>query len=238
MTAAEVMKLLEGKGKPNTAKIYARHGVREPLFGVSYADLGELTKKLKANQGLAEQLWASGNHDARVLAAKIADPERMSAKMLDAWVEDCSNYIISDAVSALAVRLPAAMDLASRWRKSSHEWTAAAGWNIVAILATEKRYPEAAAKADIARIQKEIHKSPNRVRHSMNNALIAIGIGLDALREAAVQAAKSIGKVEVDHGETGCKTPDAVSYLEKAAARAASRTRVTGAKMKASKSAK
>ena len=37
----------------------------------------------------------------------------------------------------------------------------------------------------------------------------------DKLSKKAIAAAKKIGKVEVDHGDTGCKTPDAESYIVK-----------------------
>jgi hypothetical protein len=52
----------------------------------------------------------------------------------------------------------------------------------------------------------------------MNNALINIGVRSSALQKKAIAAAKRIGKVEVDHGETGCKTPDAVAYIKKTVA--------------------
>ena len=68
-------------------------------------------------------------------------------------------------------------------------------------------------------IEREIHKRKNRTKHSMNMALCAIGIGRDALRTEAIAVAKRIGKVDVDHGETNCKTPDAAAYIQKAAAR-------------------
>jgi hypothetical protein len=53
----------------------------------------------------------------------------------------------------------------------------------------------------------------------MNNALIAIGVCKQGLRQQAIASAKRIGKIEVDHGETNCKTPEAMSYIEKAAQR-------------------
>jgi len=53
------------------------------------------------------------------------------------------------------------------------------------------------------------------VRNAMNNALIAIGIRNPHLEKKAIAAAQKIGKVEVDHGETGCKTPDAIPYIQK-----------------------
>lgn len=50
----------------------------------------------------------------------------------------------------------------------------------------------------------------------MNGALISIGVFKPSFRDKAIDAAKRIGKVEIDHGETTCKTPDAVLYIEKA----------------------
>ena len=44
----------------------------------------------------------------------------------------------------------------------------------------------------------------------MNGALISIGIRNAKLEKLAIAAAKRIGKVEVDHLETSCKTPDRV----------------------------
>jgi hypothetical protein len=52
----------------------------------------------------------------------------------------------------------------------------------------------------------------------MNNAVIAIGIRSPTLRKLALTVAKRIGKVEVDHGETNCKTPDAAAYILKTVA--------------------
>ena len=49
----------------------------------------------------------------------------------------------------------------------------------------------------------------------MNGALIALGAYKASLRKDVIAAAKRIGKVEVDHGETACKTPDAVEYIAK-----------------------
>ena len=50
---------------------------------------------------------------------------------------------------------------------------------------------------------------------AMNNALIAIGIRNARLEKLAIAAARRIGKVEVDHGETSCKTNDAEAYIKK-----------------------
>ena len=54
----------------------------------------------------------------------------------------------------------------------------------------------------------------------MNSALIAIGIRNEDLERKAIEMAREIGKVQVDHGATSCKTPDAEPYIKKARERA------------------
>jgi len=78
MTLADALRVIKTKGKPNTAKIYRRHGVTEPTVGLSYADLGALVKAVGVDHALAIKLWDTGLHDARVLATKVADPARLT----------------------------------------------------------------------------------------------------------------------------------------------------------------
>ena len=80
-------------------------------------------------------------------------------------------------------------------------------------------FDEAALGGWIEKIETGIHRAPNRVRHCMNNALIALGLFSPAQQKRALQAARRIGRVEVDHGQTGCKTPDAADYIRRTVAR-------------------
>jgi 3-methyladenine DNA glycosylase AlkD len=221
--AAEVLAELTALGKPSAAKMYARHGVKEPSVGLSAADLQRLVKRLGVQNELALELWQSGVHDARVLATKLADPGALSVRQLEAWLGEASNYVIVDALSALAAQLPGARELALRWTRAKTEWSAAAGWNVLAQLALAGELAEAGAGELLERIERDIHAAANRVRHSMNGALIAIGGALPGLRERALAAAERIGSVEVDHGQTGCKTPEAAPYIRRMAAHAARR---------------
>ena len=116
------------------------------------------------------------------------------------------------------------------------------GWNLVAGTAQV-----AGADADaeleerlgalIDDIEAGIHKAPNRTRYAMNSALIGIGGYFPALTKKAIAAGRRIGKVDVDHGETGCKTPDAVPYIEKMVARRANKKAGKKASKKAGKKA-
>ncbi len=215
-TDTQVLQELEALGKEQTRKTYRRHGVGANQYGVSYGDLGKLKKRLKTDHTLAVQLWASGNHDARILALMIADPAQADAATLDIWVHDLDNYVISDALSSYVSASPLARELAEQWIQSGDEWIAATGWNVFAHLAMQDQsLPDGYFEPYIARIERDLHASKNRVRHSMNNAVIAIGVRSDALEGQAVAAAARIGKVVVDHGQTNCKTPDAIAYIAK-----------------------
>src|SRR6185369_3349689 len=83
MSLAETMKALEAAGSAQTRKTYARHGAQEPMFGVSFATLKTLVKRIGVDHELALALWDTKNHDARTLAMKIADPARIRPADLD-----------------------------------------------------------------------------------------------------------------------------------------------------------
>jgi 3-methyladenine DNA glycosylase AlkD len=219
MTTSDAMRALEAVGTAQNRKVYERHGVRSSMFGVSYADLGKLKKSIGTDQALSEALWSTGNHDARVLATMIADPGTIGAKTIDAWAEDLDNHILADAFSILVARSRHGRARLEKWIGSNDEWIGAVGWTLLGTLAMSEEPPPAGAlEGYLATIERNIHSAKNRVRYAMNNALIAIGAGSDALERKAMAAAARIGTVDVDHGATGCKTPDARTYIPKTAA--------------------
>jgi 3-methyladenine DNA glycosylase AlkD len=86
------------------------------MFGVSFAAMGKLKKAIKIDHALARLLWATGNHDARVLSTMIADANTMTEAELAAWVGDLDNYVLTDSFSILAAQSPFA-------GKNMQEWT-------------------------------------------------------------------------------------------------------------------
>jgi 3-methyladenine DNA glycosylase AlkD len=222
MQLDDVMAELEQLGTEQNRKIYARHGAHGPMFGVSFANMDKLKKKIKIDHALAAALWATGNHDARVLATKIADPKQATRDHLEAWAHDLDNYGICDLFSGYVARTPHARACMEAWTPQSAEWIGRTGWLVLANLALhDQTLTDADLLPYLAIIEAEIHDRANYVRDAMNSALIAIGLRSPALQAAALAAAARIGKVEVDHGKTSCKTPDAAVYILKAAARKA-----------------
>jgi 3-methyladenine DNA glycosylase AlkD len=216
MKAHEILQEMESLGTEQNRKIYARHGVTDPMFGVSYANFDKLQKRIKKNHALTLELWESGNHDARVLAMRIVDPTQITAADVERWASELNNYTLTDAVAGTVAQASIDHATITAWTYADDEWLARIGWRLVASLAMENNtLPDDFFLLFLERITTDIHQGKNRVREAMNGTLIAIGTRNAEMERKAIEIAGVIGKVYVDHGQTGCKTPDAASYIRK-----------------------
>ena len=221
MTVEDILATFKTLGKPQTAAIYKRHGSGDNVYGVLTSEIAKCAKKIKVDHALSMKLWNTGNVEARILALSIADPARVSRADADALVKDGPVRFLGCYLSDLLARASIADTTMRAWMKSKEECTREMGYGILG--ARLRDHPESISDADaermLATIEKEIHRSPDRARYAMNGALISIGVFKPTLRKRAIEAAKRVGKVEVDHGETNCKTPNALSCIEKASKR-------------------
>jgi 3-methyladenine DNA glycosylase AlkD len=224
MTLEEVMRRLEQAGSGQTRKTFTRHGASGPMFGVLFGDLFTMMKKIDVDHALARELWATGNVDARNLAMKIADPQEITPRELDRWAIENPMRMCGLYIATLAAESPHGSSKLREWLSSSDERLQAAGWTLLGRLADlDESFPESELLRRVAEIEQRIHSAPNEVRNDMNRALIAIGGHNPAMREAVIAAAKRIGTVAVDNGDTSCKTPDVVATVEKMWARSGTR---------------
>lgn len=219
MTVQSIMAELEAKGSPNTKKVLLKHGVKEPFFGVKVSDMKVIQKKVKKDYQLSKDLYATGNSDAMYLAGLIADETKMTKKDLETWVKQSHSINVNEyTVPWIAAESNFGYELALKWIDAKEEYIAIAGWatlsNLVAIKPDEELDLKA-LKGLLQRVEKEIHKAPNRVRSNMNGFMIALGSFVPALTDAAIQTATKIGPVMVDVGDTSCKVPGAVDYIMK-----------------------
>ena len=224
MMVDEAMSALEKAGSAQTRKTYARHGAKEPMFGVSFATLKTLMKRIGVDHELALALWNTGNFDARNLAVKIVEPSRISPRELDQWAGDSNVRMCLGYVGSLAAESPHAGVKAAEWLGKSAGAIRCAGWSLVGAMAMrDETTPDAWFSARLADIERTLRSAPDAEREAMNHALIAIGCRSQPLRKAAIAVAKRVGKVEVDQGDTACKTPDAAPCIAKAWAHSASK---------------
>jgi 3-methyladenine DNA glycosylase AlkD len=135
MTLQEVMKQLKACGTEQNRKTWGRHGIKGEMFGVSFANLYKLQKQIKVDHALAEQLWATGNYDAQVLATLVADPNAMTDKQFEEWAKGLTSHGIAVMYDKLVIRSPLARKKAEKWHKSKDELIASLGWMLISGLA-------------------------------------------------------------------------------------------------------
>ncbi|MFZ3197861.1 MAG: DNA alkylation repair protein [Bacillus mycoides] len=196
-----VMQELETLGKERTKKIYISNGAKEPLFGVATGAMKPIAKKIKINQSLAEELYATGNYDAMYFAGIIADPKTMKESDFDRWMDGAYFYMLSDYVVAVTLsESDFAQDVADKWIASGDELRMSAGWSCYCwLLGNRKDHEFSESKiADMLEIVKNtIHDAPERTKSAMNNFLNTVGISYVPLHEKAVETAKEVGIVEL-----------------------------------------
>src|SRR6185436_8301993 len=225
MTAEEIVKELEPLGTEGYKKVMRSHGVPEPFFGVKIEDLKKIQKRIKKDYQLALDLYDTGIYDAMYLAGLIADDLEMTREDLRHWVEKAHCSALSEyTVPWVAAGGRHGHELAREWIESEKEGVATAGWaTLRGLVALEDDadldLPE--LRQLLQRVEKTIHKQPNRVRYVMNGFVIAVGCYVRELTELALQTAAKIGRVSVDMGGTACKVPSAPEYIQKVQSRGA-----------------
>lgn len=219
MTADEVLVQLEALGTEQTRRTLMRHGARPPLFGVRIGDMQPLRKKIGKNRQLALELFSTGNYDAMYLAGLIADETAMTKKDLQTWVNCGSGSPLCEStVAQLAAETPHARALGLQWIKSKKEAIASTGWSTLASwvsITVDSALDLKELERLVERVEKTIHDQPNRVRYCMNGFLSCVGCYVPGLTARALKAAKAIGTVEVDMGDTACKVPSVAETIQK-----------------------
>lgn len=196
-----VMKELEALGTERIKKTYINNGAHDPLFGVATGKMKPIAKKIKKNQPLAEQLYASGNYDAMYLAGIIADPTRVTEEDLERWIDAAYFYMLSDYVVAVTLaETDFAQVVADKWIVSHEELKMSAGWSCYCWLLGNRPDDEFSASKIanmLDQVENTIHASPDRTKSAMNNFIYTVGISYLPLHDKAVEIAKAVGPVEV-----------------------------------------
>ncbi len=220
MELNEIMDQLKSLGTDRTKKTYMSNGAQEPVFGVTIKAMKPIFKKIKYNQPLAEQLYATGNYDAMYLAGMIAEPKKMTEEDFNRWIDGAYFYMISDFIVAVTLaETDIAFTVADHWIDSGKELTMSAGWSCYDwLLGTRKdsEFNKDKLLAMLNRVRDTIHDQPNRTKYSMNNFIMAVGISFLPLHEEAKKIAQEVGKIDVFKGKNLCQTNVAAEYIQNA----------------------
>ena len=201
MNAEMVMQELEALGKERMKKMYISNGAHEPVFGVATGAMKPIAKKIKINQPLAEELYATGNYDAMYFAGIIADPKAMTESDFERWIDEAYFYMLSDYVVAVTLaEADIAQEVADKWIASGEELKMSAGWSCYCWLLGNRKdeeFSESKLAGMLQLVETSIHESPERTKSAMNNFVYTVGISYLPLHEKAVETAKAIGIVEM-----------------------------------------
>jgi len=173
----------------------ARYGINvENAFGVSVPDLRKIAKRLGADHDLAPALWATGNHEARLLACFVDDPARVTKAQMEAWARDFDSWDVCDqATTSLFDRTEHAWSKAVAWSGREEEWVKRGGFALMAGLAShDKAAGDRAFRKLLPLIQRAASDDRNFVRKAVNWALRNIGKRNRALNAAAIACAEKI----------------------------------------------
>jgi hypothetical protein len=223
MDLQTVMQELEALGKERTKKMYISNGAHEPLFGVATGAMKPIAKKIKRNQPLAEELYATGNYDAMYFAGVIADPEAMTEADFDRWMDDAYFYMLSDYVVAVTLaEADIAQEVADKWIESGEELRMSGGWSCYCWLLGNRpdtEFSEAKLAKMLDKVKDTIHNSPERTKSAMNNFVYTVGVSYLPLHEKALEIAKAIGPVEMKRDKKKSTILQASENIQKEADR-------------------
>jgi len=219
MTLDEALARLEALGNArvrelNAARTQFGGGVTGPQFGVKLGDIRAIAKEIKADHGLALQLWETGNFDARLLAILIMKPKMLSADELDRLVRSNETSQVSDWLNSYIVKAhPQKEALRLRWMESEAPPIAArAGWSL-----TAERIAKGADGIDLGalldRIERELPTAHPLPQWTMNVALANIGIHHPEHRERALAIGEAAGVYRDYPVSPGCTSPFAPAWI-------------------------
>jgi len=219
MNAELVMQELEALSKERTKKMYMSNGAHEPLFGVATGAMKPIAKKIKIDQALAEELYATGNYDAMYFAGIIADPKAMTVTDFDRWIDSAYFYMLSDYVVAVTLaEAPIAQEVADAWIASGEELKMSAGWSCYCWLLGNRKdseFSESKLANMLEVVKNTIHAAPERTKSAMNNFLYTVAISYVPLHEKAVEIAQAVGPVEMKRDNKKSTTLNAAENIQK-----------------------
>ena len=192
---AEVMTALSEMGSAENRAGMSRYGINVThALGVSLYDLRPMAKRLGRDHDLALALWATGIHEARILASLVDDPERVTEAQMDAWVAEFDSWDVCDQVTSnLFDRTPWAYDKVREWSTARDEWVKRAAFATAAALAVhDKRATDERFLEILELVRREAGDDRNYVKKAVNWALRNIGKRNAALHGAAVLTAEAI----------------------------------------------
>jgi 3-methyladenine DNA glycosylase AlkD len=198
MTYDDILADFEAHRNPDALAGMARYGIATArAYGIAIPHLRHLAKRIRTDHALVGRLWASGIHEARILASMVADPRAVTGEQMDAWAAEFDSWDLCDQCCAnLFERTPLAWAKAVEWSARPEGFVKRAGFVLMARLAVSDKKADAARfLAFMPLIQREATDERHEVKKAVNWALRQIGKRNSALNAAAIETATAIRQI-------------------------------------------
>jgi len=192
---ASILAELHRLASPKDVAGMARFGiVGDNLLGISVVQLRAIAKQTGRDHALAEALWASGIFEARILAAFVAEPAKVTRRQANAWARDFECWADCDGLCVhLFRKTPFAHELAVAWSRRREELVKRAGFTMMATLAVhDKAAGNEIFRAYLARVHEASTDERHNVKKGVNWALRQIGKRNRVLNREATRMAKLV----------------------------------------------
>jgi 3-methyladenine DNA glycosylase AlkD len=196
-TTSQILEQLKSLANAENVAGMARFGINpENSYGISIPTLRKIAKQTGRDHQIAQELWESGMHEARILACFIDDPRQVSEIQMDRWAADFDSWDVCDqCCSNLFDRTPFAYQKAEEWSQAEGEFAKRAAFALMAALAVhDKKAPDGKFEAFLPVIERESGDERNYVKKAVNWALRQIGKRNKRLNSLAIETAAQIAK--------------------------------------------
>jgi len=199
MRVNQILNRLRSLSDPDAVAGMARFGINpRNTYGVSIPILRKIARELGKDHELAQQLWASGIHEARILAGMIDDHEKVTEAQMESWVKDFDSWDVCDqCCSNLFDKTRFAYRKSSEWSSRREEFVKRAGFALMAALAvhdkdaSDNKFLELLPLVRVASTDER-----NFVKKAVNWALRQIGKRNHRLNRSAIATARKIRKLD------------------------------------------
>jgi 3-methyladenine DNA glycosylase AlkD len=164
MTPLEELQALANPAK--AAEMAAYHKVARAYLGLAVPQIDDLADRWRAERtlddrlALAESLWRTNIHEARIAAAKLLTqarirPDAAAWELIVSWVPEFDAWAIADHASIAGqkrlVADPSRLDTVETWVTSPHLWTRRAAL-VMTLPWTKQNFPKPQDLAIRARV--------------------------------------------------------------------------------------
>ncbi|GAA1077914.1 hypothetical protein GCM10009642_13050 [Nocardiopsis metallicus] len=178
-----------------------------------------MVKRLRKQQALARELWATGESAARLLAILISRPEEYGRDEIDAMLRRARSRKVHDwLVNYVVQKGPHAEELRLAWFDDPDPVVASAGWALTAERVV--RSPEGLDLPGLLdTVEARMKDAPERLRWAMNECLAQIGIEHAGYRERALDIGERLEVLKDYPTPPGCTSPFAPIWIREMARR-------------------